>query len=111
MKRSARLTGQLLLGTLMQLFLLNWLSFSQTTTGSIVGAVRDASGRVVSNAAITVTNEKSGEAFSRSTDSQGNYAFTTLIPGTYRLHSELAGFKQSDIRGIVLQVDQTARFD
>ena len=111
MKRSARLTGQLLLGTVMQLFLLNWLSLSQTTTGSIVGAVRDASGRVVSNAAITVTNEKSGEAFSRSTDSQGNYAFTTLIPGTYRLHSELAGFKQSDIRGIVLQVDQTARFD
>jgi len=84
---------------------------AQVTYGSLVGTVRDATGAVAVGAKVTVTNEASGEAYSQTIADLGGYSFKTLIPGTYRIHTELQGFRPVDVRGINLQVDQTARFD
>ncbi|MDP2998760.1 MAG: carboxypeptidase-like regulatory domain-containing protein, partial [Bryobacterales bacterium] len=84
---------------------------AQTTFGSIVGTARDASGAVVPNVAVSVTNEATNAVFSATTSEVGNYSFTTLTPGTYKVHAELSGFRPLDIRGIQLQVNQTARHD
>ena len=84
---------------------------AQTTYGSIVGTARDVSSGVVPNVTVTVTNEATNTVFSASTSELGSYSFTTLMPGTYRVHAELAGFRPVDILGIQLQVNQTVRHD
>ena len=87
------------------------LAPGQTTFGTIVGTLRDTSGASVPGVNVTVSNEKSGETYSRATDASGNYSFETLIPGTYTIHAEPKDFRPVSIKGITLQVDQTARYD
>ena len=84
---------------------------AQITYGSLVGNVRDASGAPMPGVSITVTNERTGEQVKQLTNSVGAYAFTTLFPGEYSIHAEISGFRPVDIRGVTLQVNQTARYD
>jgi len=84
---------------------------AQVTYGSIVGNVRDASGAMVPGVNVTVSNESTGEKSLKQTNEVGAYAFTTLLPGVYSIHAAHSGFKEIDIRGITLQVNQTARYD
>ena len=84
---------------------------AQTTYGTILGTARDATGSAAPKVTVTVTNEATNTSYSEITNELGNYSFTTLIPGSYRIHAELAGFRPVDITGIQLQVNQTARFD
>lgn len=84
---------------------------AQTTYGAIVGTARDASSAIVPQVLVTVLNQDTGVAVSQSTNELGGYAFTTLYPGTYAIHAEMKGFRAIDIKGVQLQVNQTARFD
>jgi hypothetical protein len=83
----------------------------QTNYASIVGTARDATGAVVPNIIVTVTSVATGTILQETTSTIGAYAFTTLIPGEYRIHAEMSGFRAVDISGIQLQVNQTARYD
>ena len=84
---------------------------AQTTYGSVVGTARDPSGAVVAGTHVTVTNEATGVKVTQDTNDVGAYSFTTLFPGRYTIHAEMHGFQSVDVRDIVLQVDQTLRFD
>lgn len=84
---------------------------AQTTYGRIVGNVRDTSQSVMAGVKVTVTNVETGESYSQLTNELGAYAFNTLIPGTYSIQGEVAGFRPVRVQQIVLQVNQTARFD
>ncbi len=84
---------------------------AQTTHGSIVGTARDPSGAAVPRVAVTVTNVGTNTSATTVTNELGGYAFTTLMPGPYRVHAEFGGFRPVDIRGIQLQVNQTVRHD
>src|SRR5262245_54008008 len=83
----------------------------QTTYGAVVGTALDNSGSVVVGAKVTVANQNTGETYSRLTNDVGTYSFPTLIPGVYQIRAEMTGFRPIEIRDIVLQVNQTARFD
>ena len=87
------------------------LASGQTTFGRIVGDARDSSGSVMPGVTVTVTNEGSGETYTQVTGETGAYAFNTLIPGSYRIRADRTGFRPMQIQNIVLQVNQTARFD
>lgn len=83
----------------------------QATYGSLVGTATDATGASIPNVEVSVTNEDTGVSQTRTTNDLGSYSFTTLFPGTYAIRAEAEGFRPVDIRQIVLQVNQTARFD
>jgi hypothetical protein len=83
----------------------------QTTYGALVGTARDVTGAVVPGVAVTATNEATNTIAKETTNGVGAYSFNTLIPGNYRIHAELGGFRSVDISGIQLQVNQTARYD
>jgi len=59
-------------------------AFAQTG-GSITGEVKDPSGAVAPNAAVTVTNSATNVARSTVTNAAGNYSFPDLTPGIYQI--------------------------
>src|SRR5438094_10574335 len=61
------------------------LLHAQVDTGSITGTVKDASGAVVSSAKVTLTNEGTGAALTTTTTSDGDYTFSPVRNGTYKL--------------------------
>ncbi len=79
------------------------------TFGEIVGEVADASGAVVPNATVTVTNVANNATRSVKTNGAGLYSFPSLVPGAYRVRVEVNGFKTVTRTGIELEVQQSAR--
>ena len=65
--------------------------------GTVTGHVRGPGGVSVPGATIQLTNPQLGERKETWTDEDGNYTFTGLIPGNYRLDVSLVGFR-SDSR-------------
>ena len=47
---------------------------------------------------VTVTNEETGVAQTRTTNELGAYSLTTLYPGSYAIDAEASGFRPIDIR-------------
>ncbi len=80
-------------------------------TAQMTGAITDQTGASVPGTTVTVTNVNTAVARSSVTNSTGNYLVTALLPGTYRVTTQAAGFKQMSREPIVLQVDQIARID
>lgn len=80
-------------------------------TGTILGTVTDASGAVVPNARITVTNTATKVAFQTVTNSAGDYNAPALNPGTYTVAAEAKGFQKEIIASFTLTVNQHARVD
>jgi hypothetical protein len=85
--------------------------FGQSTYGTIVGVVGDASGAVIVGAAVTVTNVETNIAKTVTTNATGNYEATHLLPGTYRVRAEHQGFKAAVRDGIVLESRAVSRID
>lgn len=78
----------------MLLFSLAWISIqAQAPTGTISGTVTDASGAVVPNATITITNKATGVARTLTANSEGLYSAPALLPGEYEVKAELQGFR------------------
>ena len=92
-------------------FILAIPSGAQVASGSIVGAVRDASGAVVIGATVTVRNTETGIAHAVKSNSEGQYVVTLLQPGTYSVTVERQGFKKAVQPAFKLDVNQTARVD
>jgi Carboxypeptidase regulatory-like domain len=86
------------------------MAFAQTS-GSITGEVKDQSGAVAPNAAVTVTNSETNVARSTITNADGIYSFPDLTPGIYQIKVAAAGFANIVRSNIELQVQQTARVD
>lgn len=84
---------------------------AQQVFGSIFGTVTDASGAAVNGAKVTVTEINKGTKSEVTTNESGNYTKGQLIPGTYQVTVENAGFQKAVSDAITVQVDFAARFD
>lgn len=77
-------------------------------TGAISGTVSDPQGRAVPNATVTATSLSTGQARTATTGPDGDYKFSLIPPGTYRLKFTAAGFKTSEISSETVTVTETA---
>ncbi|MBI3697836.1 MAG: carboxypeptidase regulatory-like domain-containing protein [Acidobacteria bacterium] len=91
--------------------LLATLSFGQVERASIVGAITDKSGAVVAGVEVKVTHETTNTTIPLRTDESGNYTAPNLVPGSYSITAEHAGFSRRIYRGFEVQVGQVARLD
>lgn len=86
-------------------------SHAQIDTGSITGTVKDPSGAVVSGAQCTVTDTATGIAHQQKTTSAGAYVFDGLKASIYNLKVVANGFKEYDLNGIQVHVQNIATAD
>ena len=75
---------------------------AQTTTGTVSGTVVDPSNNVVPSAKVSVTNEATGEVRRAESASTGDFTFPSLLPATYTVQVEMAGFQTYKSNGNVL---------
>ncbi|MEO8051831.1 MAG: carboxypeptidase regulatory-like domain-containing protein [Acidobacteriota bacterium] len=83
--------------------------YAQTASGRFIGTVADSTGGHVAGATVNITNEKTGEVRTATTDAGGTYVVTQLLPSTYSLKVSHAGFSDADVTGFVLGVGQEIR--
>ena len=87
------------------------LALAQTTTATLLGVVRDASGAVVPQARVTARNVLTSFARSAVTDDSGAYLIPNLPVGEYSVTAEREGFRRFIQDGITLVVNENARVD
>ncbi|MBL0157914.1 MAG: TonB-dependent receptor [Bryobacterales bacterium] len=80
---------------------------AQDARGTVLGRVTDASGAVVPNAEVLVTNENTGVPLTAKANASGNFALPYLIPGTYTLTCEMQGFKKWTRPGIQVRINDS----
>jgi Carboxypeptidase regulatory-like domain/TonB dependent receptor/TonB-dependent Receptor Plug Domain len=83
----------------------------ESTTGTIVGTVKDANGAVVPGASVTITNKATGAKRTLNTANDGEFSAPGLLPARYDLSVEKQGFKITNVQALELKINQTARFD
>jgi outer membrane receptor for Fe3+-dicitrate len=89
------------------LLLLMATSAIAQTTGRIVGRVLDSTGAALPGVSVTVTSPSLQGAHTTTTDSEGNYRFPLLPPGTYAVKAELQGFKTVQQSNVEVGLDRT----
>jgi outer membrane receptor protein involved in Fe transport len=86
-------------------------AFAQSTTGDILGTVRDATGAVVTSAKVVVRNLDTNLSNETSSSGDGSFRVSLLPPGNYELSIEKAGFAKYVQRPITLRLNQQAELD
>jgi hypothetical protein len=82
-----------------------------TVGGSISGAVKDPSGRVVVHADVEVREVGTGLCYKTHTDGNGYYALPVLPVGRYELEVRTAGFRSYQRKEIVLDTNAALHLD
>jgi hypothetical protein len=87
------------------------VGYAQAVNGTLVGNVTDPSGFVLPGVNVTITEVNTNISSSTVTNESGYYVFSNLKDGTYRVRSELSGFKRVLREGVEVQVNATVRVD
>jgi outer membrane receptor protein involved in Fe transport len=74
---------------------------AQTESGKISGSVTDQSGAVLPGVTVNLKSVDRASMRSTVTNAQGEYVFASLVPGTYEVTAELAGFSTQQTRTTV----------
>lgn len=84
---------------------------AQLTTATVVGTVSDSTGAVLPNAKAAITNLSTQIERSAETNDLGDYTFTLLPPGDYRLLIEQLGFQTFTVSVLTLAAGDHVRVD
>ena len=86
--------------------------FAQSAgTGAFTGTLTDPSGASVPNAAVTLTNLDTNQTRTATTSADGNYKFSLLPPGRYRVRFGATGFKTAEVTSVTINVTETPVLD
>src|SRR5258708_14760937 len=86
-------------------------AFSQAVNATLLGSVTDASGLVVPNAKVTITEVNTGVSRTAQTNESGNYTFPDIPPGNYTVALAVTGFKRERRAGVVVEGNTSTPVD
>lgn len=82
-------------------------TLAQTSaTGALTVTATDASGAVIPDAKLSIVND-AGLTRTGTTNSAGNYTFSLLPPGNYKLSISAVGFRTLDVPSVAVHVTET----
>jgi len=84
---------------------------AQETRSMIFGRVLDPSSSPVAGAQVAVTNIETNTSSRPVTNETGYYEASLLLPGSYQVTVEAAGFKKAIRKGITLPISTRAQID
>ena len=77
--------------------------------GNLGGIVYDSSKALVPGAQVTITGPIG--SLSQSTNEQGSFLFSTLIPGIYSIKVQKTGFKVASVKSAEIQINRTTSIE
>ena len=80
-------------------------------TSGLTGTITDPSGAAIPNVTVSIVNNDTGQSRTSTTGSDGNYKFTLLPPGNYKVRFAAPGFKTSEVGSTTLSVTETQQLD
>ncbi|HEY6340567.1 MAG TPA: carboxypeptidase regulatory-like domain-containing protein [Bryobacteraceae bacterium] len=80
-------------------------------SGDVTGTVTDPAGATVPDAKVTLTNVATNISQTTSTNMQGNYRFSFLTPGTYKVTVNATGFQATQTTGLLVTAGQPTPAD
>jgi hypothetical protein len=86
-------------------------AFAQESRGTIIGRITDASGAVMRGVEVRAVNTATNVMATAATNEVGNFNIPFLIPGTYQVTAELAGFKKFIRNSVEVRVSETVELD
>ena len=86
-------------------------AFGQATRAELFGTVRDSSGLPVESADVELTNTSTQWKARVSTSTSGEYHFSALLPGPYRVSVTRFGFTRFVREGVLLRVGDQIGMD
>src|SRR5437660_10708700 len=81
------------------------VALGQAGYGSVLGTVTDPQGAAVAGAEVTVIDQQKGTEDTATTNEDANFAVTQLVPDSYTVRVEPAGFEAAEQDGVVVQAD------
>ena len=85
--------------------------WAQSFNGSISGAVKDPSGAIVRGAELVLKDQAKGVETRRTSTENGGYAFRNLVPGSYELRVNAAGFQPYVQKKVQVNLNTDVRLD
>ena len=86
-------------------------AYSQLSSASVTGVIRDSTGAVVPNATVVLKNVNTNVEHRAETNSAGNFAVLNITPGRYTLDATAQGFRPARVSEFDLVVNQTMTQD
>jgi hypothetical protein len=80
---------------------------AQEARGKITGTVMDANNSAVPNASVSIIDAARGATVPLTTNDEGFFQATYLLPGTYQVVAEISGFKRSIQDGVQVRINET----
>jgi carboxypeptidase family protein len=96
---------------LLLLFFGHGVASAQSTSGTILGTIKDPNGAVVAGAAVKLLNTGTNSARSTLTGDTGSFQFGNVDVGTYQLEITATGFEQVRFSNFDLGARETKRVD
>jgi len=87
------------------------LLHAQSSNGTLVGTVTDASGSTVPSADVKAVSPEFGEVHTTKTDSVGTYRLESLQPGTYTVTFTASGFAELQVSNVIMRGSVTTTID
>ena len=92
--------------------LAGWTLYAQVViTSTIVGTVTDPQQAIIPGAQVILSNVDTGVEMKQTSDSAGDYQFSNLIAGHYRISVTMAGFSQAVSTPVALENGTTRRIN
>jgi iron complex outermembrane receptor protein len=79
-------------------------AFAQSA--QVSGTIRDPDHSVVDSAIVTLNNAQTGVSLQTTTNQAGQYTFTSVLPGTYRLEAQRTGFAPLVLPSLLVALGQ-----